>query len=82
MKRLGHEIDFCYQCEDFPCDRLKTIDMRYRKKYNASLIENLCAIKESGKSGAITYHLHFDVTKDCSQSNCQTIPFKFKNFCN
>ncbi len=33
----------------------------------------------SGKSGAITYHIHFDVTKDCPQVNCQTIPFKFKN---
>jgi hypothetical protein len=33
----------------------------------------------SGKSGAIIYHLHFDVTKDCPQSNCQTIPLKFKN---
>lgn len=43
-----HEIDFCYQCEDFPCDRLKTIDKRYRKNYNASLIENLCAIMKIG----------------------------------
>ncbi|MCK4574987.1 M23 family metallopeptidase [candidate division WOR-3 bacterium] len=32
-----------------------------------------------GKSGAISYHLHFDVTEDCPQTNCQTIPFKFKN---
>lgn len=32
-----------------------------------------------GKSGAITYHLHFDVTKDCPQTNCQTIPFNFVN---
>ena len=33
-----------------------------------------------GKSGTWTYHLHFDVTKDCPQTNCQTIPFKFKNY--
>lgn len=34
----------------------------------------------SGSSGSPGhYHLHFDVTKDCSQTNCKTIPFKFKN---
>ena len=33
----------------------------------------------SGKSGTMADHLHFDVTKDCPQANCQTIPFKFKN---
>ncbi len=34
----------------------------------------------SGSSGSPGhYHLHFDVTKDCPQTNCQTIPFKFKN---
>jgi len=34
----------------------------------------------SGSSGSPGhYHLHFDVTEDCPQTNCQTIPFKFKN---
>ncbi len=34
----------------------------------------------SGSSGSPGhYHLHFDVTKDCPQTNCQTVPFKFKN---
>lgn len=36
-----------------------------------------------GLSGSSGYspkpHLHFDVTKDCPQSNCQTIPICFKN---
>lgn len=34
----------------------------------------------SGSSGyPPTPHLHFDVTKDCPQLNCQTIPICFKN---
>jgi len=34
----------------------------------------------SGNTGfSIRPHLHFDVTKDCSQSNCQTIPIWFRN---
>jgi murein DD-endopeptidase MepM/ murein hydrolase activator NlpD len=36
-----------------------------------------------GLSGSSGYspkpHLHFDVTEDCPQSNCQTIPICFKN---
>jgi len=33
----------------------------------------------SGNSGGGGPHLHFDVTKDCPQRSCQTIPICFKN---
>jgi hypothetical protein len=37
-------------------------------------------ISLSGSSGyPLMSHLHFDVTMDCPQSNCQTIPICFKN---
>ena len=39
---------FCYECEIFPCDRIKHIDKRYKLKYHARLIENLINIKENG----------------------------------
>ena len=26
------QITFCYECEDFPCKRLKSLDKRYRTK--------------------------------------------------
>ncbi|WP_440953095.1 DUF3795 domain-containing protein [Methanococcoides sp. FTZ1] len=39
---------FCFECEKFPCDRLKHLDKRYRTKYNMSMIENLEHIKEYG----------------------------------
>jgi hypothetical protein len=38
---------FCYECPDFPCARLKRLDKRYTK-YNISMIENLTMIKERG----------------------------------
>lgn len=41
-------VRFCYECEDFPCKRLKALDKRYRTKYHLSMIENLTAIKERG----------------------------------
>ena len=39
---------FCYECEGYPCKRLKQLDKRYRTKYNMSMIENLENIKRLG----------------------------------
>jgi hypothetical protein len=39
---------FCYDCEKYPCKRLKQLDKRYRTKYKTSFIENLTLIKEKG----------------------------------
>jgi hypothetical protein len=39
---------FCYDCKEFPCQRLKHLDKRYRTKYKTSFIQNLLTIKEIG----------------------------------
>lgn len=39
---------FCYECMNYPCQRLKNLDKRYRTKYGMSMIENLLFIKENG----------------------------------
>jgi hypothetical protein len=39
---------FCFACGNFPCDRLKHLDKRYRTKYAMSMIENLENIKSAG----------------------------------
>jgi len=39
---------FCFQCADFPCDRLLHLDERYRTKYEMSMVENLEYIREHG----------------------------------
>ena len=41
-------VRFCFECEDFPCKRLKSLDKRYRTKYHMSMIENLKFIQEYG----------------------------------
>jgi hypothetical protein len=40
--------DFCFDCEKFPCDRIKQMDARYQKRYGMSVIENLQTIKNQG----------------------------------
>jgi hypothetical protein len=39
---------YCFKCGDFPCNRLKHLDKRYRTKYNMSMIENLGNIEKFG----------------------------------
>lgn len=39
---------FCYDCDIYPCARLKRLDKRYRSKYGMSMIENLELIQKSG----------------------------------
>ena len=41
-------VKYCYECDTFPCARLKRLDKRYREKYNLSMIENLDFLKEHG----------------------------------
>lgn len=41
-------VRFCYECENYPCKRLKALDKRYLTKYHMSMIENLDFIKAYG----------------------------------
>ena len=47
-KLLNGKVTYCFECASFPCDRLKTIDNRYKSRYKMSLIENLNFIKKHG----------------------------------
>ncbi len=44
-KRTGY---FCYECTDFPCESIKTLDKRYKERYGMSEVENLNKIKNDG----------------------------------
>ena len=53
-KILKGDIDFCFECNCFPCDKLKKLDKRYQSKYNMSMIENLNEINAIGVENFIT----------------------------
>ncbi len=42
------QIDFCFECKDFPCANLKKLDERHIRDDNVSLIDNLLRIKKFG----------------------------------
>jgi hypothetical protein len=45
---LNGTIQYCYECADFPCRQLRTLDKRYRTFFRMSMIENLEYIRDSG----------------------------------
>ena len=67
---------FCYECEKYPCKRIKQLDKRYRTKYGTSFIENLLMIKENG----IDYFLDFE-SKRRTCKNCGSTLCVHRDFC-
>jgi hypothetical protein len=45
---LEGKVEFCYECEQLPCENLQHLDERYRKRFRMSMVENLRAIEERG----------------------------------
>jgi hypothetical protein len=45
---LNGEVEYCYQCDVFPCERLGHLDQRYRRYHRMSMIDNLEFIRENG----------------------------------
>ena len=43
-----NQIEYCFECQVFPCEKLEALDKRYRKKYGMSMIENLNFIRDNG----------------------------------
>ena len=39
---------FCYECDDFPCERIGRLEKRYAAKYHTSVVENLLRIRNIG----------------------------------
>jgi hypothetical protein len=42
------EIKYCFECNNFPCKSINQLDVRYRKFYRMSEIENLNFVKKFG----------------------------------
>jgi hypothetical protein len=56
---------FCYDCESFPCKRIKQLDKRYSSKYSTSFIENLVMIREKGIDAFLDFESKRRTCKDC-----------------
>lgn len=45
---LNAKVKYCYECKDFPCEKLQHIDKRYQTFFRMGMIENLELIKKEG----------------------------------
>jgi hypothetical protein len=45
---LNREVSYCYECREFPCEKLLNIDKRYQTFFHMSMIDNLNYIKVNG----------------------------------
>ena len=55
FKLAANQIEYCFECTVFPCDRLNALDNRHRSKYGMSLIENLKYIRDNGVEQFLKY---------------------------
>lgn len=67
---------FCYDCEKYPCKRLKQLDKRYRTKYHMSMIENLELIRTTGLDSFVEME-----NKRWRCSSCGTILCVHRDLC-
>jgi len=54
-KLLKNEVNFCYECHEFPCDRLQRLDESYRRRFDMSMIDNLMYIRDHGMDLFLSY---------------------------
>lgn len=46
MKR--GDFEFCYECDNFPCQGLEELDEIYQERYNVNMVNNLKRIERIG----------------------------------
>lgn len=64
------QVHFCFDCENFPCKRLKSLDKRYRTKYHLSMIENLILIRDKGIEAFLAEEESKWKCPDCGSEIC------------
>ena len=67
---LSNKVEFCFECKDFPCEKLKHIDKRYQTFFRMSLIGNLEFIKENGISKFLEVHEGKWLCPKCNEAIC------------
>lgn len=60
-----NDSGFCYDCDKYPCARLKQLDKRYKTNYGMSMIENLDFVQKNGIEKFIAYEQERWTCKVC-----------------
>lgn len=44
----GKKLSYCYECDEYPCKRIKNLEKSYNIRYGASLMANSRMVQEKG----------------------------------
>ncbi len=69
-QKILKEVNFCYECSDFPCHRIKTLDKRYSSRYHMSPIENLRYIQSNGMKMFLAWQAEKWRCPNCGEMIC------------
>ena len=64
------DLRYCFDCGEYPCDRLDHLDIRYRTKYGMSMIDNLENIKQVGIRDFIKQEMSRWTCPKCGEIIC------------
>ena len=74
-KKLGKgKLEYCFECDEFPCTHLVYLDKRYRTRYETSPINNLLAIQKFGINEFIQAENTKWVCSECGAMLCMHRP--------
>ncbi len=54
-KLASKRIQYCFECNEFPCETLTALDKTYIEKYGFSLVDNLKHIQKNGIEEFLKY---------------------------
>lgn len=61
---------YCFECDNYPCKRLKSLDKRYSSFYHMSMVENLDYIKKNGINKFLVQQTGKWQCKECEAIIC------------
>ena len=64
------KVQYCYECDDFPCSNLQHLDKGYRDKFRMSMIENLEFIRDNGTTRFLAKEAAKWTCTECGSEIC------------
>lgn len=58
-------ITYCYECTDFPCKKINSLEKSYNFRYQTSLVKNSTVVKEHGIEILLEQHREKYKCPDC-----------------
>ncbi len=63
-------IEFCFECEEFPCKHIQRLDTKYQERFDMSSIENLRMIKNEGMEAFLAQQNKHYTCPECGHFWC------------